>query len=199
MESFEFKQAPQEFLCSASPTGKLRCQAVQSRQMVEHCRGDHDSSSRGSDVETRDPLVGVFTLRVQALNDVPSVINYGNIQFHSDGALHGLDTGGTGGAGLGPATISTPWTGEWRKIGSRTYQIFFISTLSQIEDSAPYPNAGRFSVVADLTLSDDGRTISLTNAEANFYENEDECLESPFPLGIGNATGCRVDFSIFQR
>ncbi len=146
----------------------------------------------------RDPLIGIYTLQVLDDVTVPDSFAWGNISFNADGSLTGLDTGGLGQGSLESAFLASPWTGQWKRISKRTYKLFLVSTLTQIQDTPPYPPAGRFSLTADITLSDDHLMFTMTNARASFYDLSDPTLSNPTVIAIGKATGYRISFDTFN-
>lgn len=146
-------------------------------------------------------LVGTYTLAFS----FPRGPGYGNICFNEGGTLHGQNSADIGQLidfiALNGAA-GTVWTGNWEKIGERTYYIFFtaVVALKNGEDCCPSFPFARQKVEGTVTLSPDGQQLA-TNLAISFWDLNDLTLNtnniippSPSPMTgmrVGSLSGCK--------
>jgi|SRR5581483_5645128 len=148
---------------------------------------------------SKDPILGNFTLTVHPNEAAPTIQSYGNITFHKDGTLAAQNTGALGQQTDAPVPFfETFASGSWKRVSKRGYKIYFFLAAVTAPSTPPYSPLGWVGVTADVALSKDKQSISITNAVARLYALTDPTFSNPTVLAHGHAEGSRITFDTFQ-
>jgi hypothetical protein len=163
---------------------------------------DHKCSSKSHKCSKVDPIVGVWNLTLHPDDTQPNFVAYGGWRLFADGSMIEEDTGSIGGPNEGPGPVlAGTGMGSWKRVSKNKYKAFWIQLVNAVGvPPAYFPTnlAGRLVVTADITLSKDGKTFSVSNGLASVYDYSDPTLMHPTVVAIDSAIGYKITFDTFE-